>query len=102
MDDAAPSHSIIGEHNPSFLIGQEYPLEGSLIAAANRANTTVDSSMKLNNTILGKKSPKQGATTTITEQQQQPKKRPGVAESLLGYVCLSTVISPFLSQSICF
>jgi hypothetical protein len=88
MDDAAPSHSITGDNNPSFLVRQEYPLEGSLIAAANRAreasegldplicaqfnrNATGDSSVKLNNTTLGKKFPKQGATTTITEQQQQ-------------------------------
>ena len=91
MDDAAPPHSITGEQNPAFLVRQEYPLEGSLIAAANRARdasqgldplicaqfnrgATGDSSVKLNNTTLGKKSPKQRATTTITEQQQQPPK----------------------------
>jgi len=88
MDDAAPPHSITGEQNPAFLVRQEYPLEGSLIAAANRARdaslgldplicaqfnrgATGNSSVKLNNTTLGKKSPKQRATTTITEQQQQ-------------------------------
>lgn len=96
-DDAAaaprPSDSIIGENDTSsFLARQEYPLEGSLIAAANRAweasegldplicsefnkgkttTTTNDSPVKLNAPhILGKKSP----TSSNTEQQPQPPK----------------------------
>lgn len=106
-DAAAPSHSssITGEHAPTaFLARQEYPLEGSLIAAANRARedseegldpricsefnhrgrgATDDSSVEQPNApILGRKSPKQqGAATntntyTSTEQQQQQQQPP--------------------------